>query len=146
MIQAEPFPIIPTSVLLIESIVVLVLLIGWYFGARRLNFNLHHGVVYSIVVAHVLTLSLWMIPIASGAIPFLLTDPVRFWRPLSHFILGLLALVFGLVLGLIFLIKRDIPLKLLRRARPLMILTISLWIISFVLGLATYLSKYYGIG
>ena len=146
MMQAEPFSLIPTSVLMIETVVVVVLLIGWYFGARRLNFNLHHGVVYSIIVAHILTLGLWMIPIASGALPFLLTDPVRFWRPLAHFILGILALVFGIILGILFLIKRDIPLKLLRSARPLMILTLALWIISFVLGLVNYLSRYFGIG
>lgn len=146
MLQTEPFPLIATSVLLIESFILLILLIGWFYGARRLNFNLHHGAVYTIIVAHILTLTLWMIPIASGAISFLLTDPVQFWRPLLHFILGTFALIFGIILGIIFLIKRDIPLKLLRRARPLMILTLTLWVLSFVVGFVNYLSRYYGIG
>jgi hypothetical protein len=146
MLQVEPFPLIASSVLLVESIILLILIMGWIYGARRLNFNLHHVAVYTIIVAHILTLSLWMLPIASGVMPFLLTNPLRFWRPLTHFILGSLALVFGMILGIIFLIKRDIPLNLLRRARPLMILTLSLWVLSFVLGFATYLAKYYGIG
>jgi hypothetical protein len=144
MLQAEPFPVTATSVLLAESLILLILMIGYFYGARRLNFNLHHGVVYTIVVAHILTLSFWMLPIASGGIPFLLTDPIRFWRPLAHFILGSLALVFGILLGIIFLIKRDMPLKLLRRARPIMILTLTLWIISFALGFVNYLGKYFG--
>ncbi|MHA2378228.1 MAG: hypothetical protein ACXADS_03055 [Candidatus Thorarchaeota archaeon] len=133
---AEYFPT-ATTVMILETFVVVVLLIGWLFGARRLEFRLHHWAVYSIILVHAVTVGAWMIWRAERLNPF--ADPVANWYQILHDTLGIIAIALGLIVAVVFLVRRDMPLKLLKRTRPVMILILTLWVITFILGLAAYL-------
>ena len=128
----------------IETVIIIVVAIGWYLGARRMNFNLHHVAVYSVILVHLIIVGAWMWPRAMYAIENfgLLNDPVGNLRILAHFGIGLTADLLSIILALVFIWKRDIPLNVLRRARPVMILTLILWIISFGLGAYNLLLRY----
>ena len=124
---------IPYLVLVLEIIVLLALLVGWRYGASRMNFNLHHTAVYSVVLIHILTVGFWMIPQANERLSIMLADPVTFWYQIVHDIIGILAIALGALLSIIFIVKRGMPLKLLKRARPFMFITIGAGIIAFLL-------------
>jgi hypothetical protein len=129
-------------VLGIESLIVAVLLLGWFFGARRLNFNIHHAVVYTVILIHAVIVAVWMIPIAQIAISHgLLGDPIVNMGYILHFTIGMTADALSIILAVLFIVRRDMPLSLLRRARPLMFTTLILWIISYGLGLVNLLLR-----
>ncbi len=130
---------IPYFILVLEIIVLLALIIGWIYGARRMHFKLHHRMVYSVVLIHILTVGFWMIPRAVERLSIMLSNPIIFWYQIVHDILGILAISLGVVLVVIFLIKQGMPLKLLKKTRPFMFLTIGIWIIAFILGLYWFL-------
>jgi len=127
-------------VMIVETVIVSVLFVGWYFGSRQMKYRIHHGAVYSIILAHVLTVSLWMIPQGLLLVSMgLLNDPIGNLYQILHDIIGLLAVSLGAVLALVFLIKRGMPLKLLKKARPFMILTLIVWALAFLLGLTSFI-------
>jgi hypothetical protein len=130
---------VATSALIIEVLMIIVLLIGWLYGARRLEFRVHHRAVYSIVLVNSLLVGLWMIPQAINLASFGYFDDLSTsWHQILHDILGIIAVVLSIIVSVIFLIRRDMPLKLLKRTRPLMILILTLWIITFALGVLAY--------
>lgn len=130
---------IPYLVLVLELIVLAVLIIGWLYGARRMNFKLHHKAVYSVVLIHILTVGIWMIPRAMERLSIMLGNPLTFWYQIVHDVIGILAIVLGAVLAILFLTRKGMPLKLLKRTRPFMFLTIGVWIIAFILGMYWFL-------
>jgi len=130
---------IPYLVLVLELIILAVLIIGWLYGARRMNFKLHHKAVYSVVLIHILTVGIWMIPRAMERLSIMLSNPLTFWYQIVHDVIGILAIVLGAVLAILFLTRKGMPLKLLKRTRPFMFLTIGVWIIAFILGLYWFL-------
>lgn len=132
---------IPISylVLILEIIVLIVLLIGWRYGASRMKFKLHHTAVHSVVLIHIITVGFWMIPRAYERLSIMLSNPITFWYQIVHDIIGILAIILGAILVIIFLIKKGMPLKLLKRTRPYMFITIGVWIIAFILGLYWFL-------
>ncbi|MHA1947154.1 MAG: hypothetical protein ACXAC6_03810 [Candidatus Hodarchaeales archaeon] len=132
-------PLIPLIVFLFELVLVCSLLIGWYFGARRLNLTLHHWMVYSISSIHLIIWLIWMFPKALNALPFVLSDPFNKMLPFLHYSVGLIAIISSLTLVVIFIFNQDIPLNLLRRLRPLMIVTLICWTIAFTLGFLIFL-------
>ncbi|MHA2270467.1 MAG: hypothetical protein ACXACI_01305 [Candidatus Hodarchaeales archaeon] len=136
-------PQIAILVLLAEIIFILALLMGWYFGARRLNIDLHHLVVYIAVPVQFVLLVLWMLPKPLKSLDFLLDAPIKNWNLLAHFILGLITI--GLALGVVitFIIYRGVPLTVLRKVRPVMIAILLLWIVTFSLGAWNFYKKYY---
>ncbi len=140
-VQLTPFEI-ASIVMVAETVVVVGLLIGWYFGSRRMKFTIHHGAVYSVVLVHLLTVSIWMIPqallLASSG---LFSDPLGNWYQIAHDMIGLLAIGLGSILVLVFITRRGMPLKLLKKTRPLMIVTLVMWILSFGLGIVSYVAN-----
>ena len=122
-------------VMILEVIVLLVLAIGWIYGSRRMDYKLHHKAVYFVALIHMLTVGAWMIPQAILRIPVMLADPITNWYQIVHDIIGMLAIVLGVLLVVVFLIKTGMPLKLLKRTRPLMFVTVGTWVIAFLLGL-----------
>ncbi|MBY8998175.1 MAG: hypothetical protein KGD60_10610 [Candidatus Thorarchaeota archaeon] len=126
-------------VLVLEIIVLIALLIGWRYGASKKNFDLHHKAVYLVVLIHILTVGLWMIPRALERLSFMLSNPIANWYQIVHDVVGILAIGLGILLVLVFLVKSGMPLKLLKRTRPLMFLTIGVWILAFVLGVYWFL-------
>ncbi|MHA1576130.1 MAG: hypothetical protein ACTSU3_02095 [Candidatus Thorarchaeota archaeon] len=132
---------IPISyiVLVLEVIVLIVLIVGWIYGARRMDFNLHHKAVYFIALVHMITVGVWMIPRAIERLSLMLADPIMNWYQIVHDIVGIIAIGLGVLLVLIFLIRSGMPLKLLKSTRPLMFLTIGTWIIAFILGVYWFL-------
>jgi hypothetical protein len=135
--QPELFPV-ASIVLAVETVIVIVLLIGWLFGARRLEFTLHHWAVYSIVLIHSITVGIWMIPRALSFVSYIIADPVGNWPLILHDTLGIVAVLLGIIVGVTFLIRRDMPLKLLKRFRPVMLVILVLWITTFFLGFVVY--------
>ena len=133
---------IPYLVLVLEIIVLIALLVGWRYGASRMNFRLHHQAVYGVVLIHILTVGFWMIPRSMERLSIMLADPVTFWYQIVHDVVGLLAIGLGAVLAVLFLIKRGMPLKLLKRTRVFMFLTIGVWIIAFALGVYWFLAAW----
>ena len=69
----------------------------------------------------------------------MLANPLTFWYQILHDTIGILAIALGVILVVLFLIKRDIPLKLLKRTRPFMFLTIGIWVLAFILGIYWYI-------
>ena len=126
-------------VLILEVIVLIVLVVGWIYGARRKDFNSHHKAVYFVALVHMLTVGVWMIPRALERLSLMLANPIMNWYQIVHDIVGILAIGLGVLLVVIFLVKSGMPLKLLKRTRPLMFLTIGTWIIAFVLGVYWFL-------
>ncbi len=132
---------IPISyiVLILEVIVLIVLVVGWIYGARRKDFNLHHKAVYIVALVHMLTVGVWMIPRALDRLSIMLANPLLNWYQIVHDIVGILAIGLGVLLVVIFLARSGMPIKLLKQTRPLMFLTIGTWIIAFVLGVYWFL-------
>jgi len=122
-------------VLGLEITILLVLVIGWLYGARRKKFKFHHKAVWFVVFLHILTVGLWMIPIAFERLTLALSNPLLYWYQIVHDIVGLLAIGLGAILVAIFLVKGGMPWKLIKKTRPLMFLTIGTWIVAFLLGL-----------
>jgi len=108
---------IPYMVLVLEIFIVIVLVIGWIYGARRKDFNLHHKTVWLVALLHILTVGFWMIPRALERLSFMLANPIANW----------------------FLFKKGMPSKLLKQTRPIMFLTIGTWIIALILGIYWFL-------
>jgi hypothetical protein len=130
-------------VLVLESALAFTLLMGWLFGARRLNLTIHHRVVYSIVLTHLVSVGAWMIPRGILVLPTLLSNPVAFLPQLIHDTLGFLAVILSILLIVIFVFYRNLQLGILRRARPIMILTLVLWLVVFALGLLAFTQIYF---
>ena len=132
---------IPISyiVLILEVIVFIVLIAGWIYGARRKDFNLHHKAVYFVALVHMLTVGVWMIPRALERLSFMMADPIQNWYQIVHDVTGMLAIVLGVLLVAIFLVKAGMPIKLLKSTRPLMFITVGTWVIAFLLGVYWFL-------
>jgi Ca2+/Na+ antiporter len=75
-----------------------------------------------------------MIPQALARAGTVSADPGQYWYVILHDSFGMLAVILAIVLVITFLVKKGMPLNLLRRARPLMITVLFLWIVTFVLG------------
>ncbi len=132
---------IPISyfVLILEVIVLIVLVVGWIYGARRKDFNLHHKAVYFVALVHMLTVGVWMIPRALDRLSLMLANPIMNWYQIIHDIVGILAIGLGVLLVVIFLVRSGMPIKLLKRTRSLMFFTVGTWIIAFILGVYWFL-------
>lgn len=123
-------------VMIAETAIVVVLFVGWYFGSRQMKYTIHHGAVYSIVLVHILTVALWMIPVG------LLLVPLGNLFQTFHDTVGFLAVSLGAILAVLFLVRRGMPLKLLKKTRPLMILTLILWAVAFLSGVMSFIISY----
>ncbi|MFW9997242.1 MAG: hypothetical protein ACFFD4_34680 [Candidatus Odinarchaeota archaeon] len=137
-----PDPDFALLVLITEILLVSVLLTGWYFGARRLNLDVHHGAVYGAISIQVLIVGTWMLPRFLRAASFVLSDIIGRLPVVLHVICGTLTVINGLFLTILFLIRRDIPLKILRRARPFMITELIVWTITLALGTLNFVNRY----
>ncbi|MHA2233554.1 MAG: hypothetical protein ACXAB4_13815 [Candidatus Hodarchaeales archaeon] len=129
-------------ILLAESILILALITSWILGARRLNITLHHRVVYSAIPANLTLILLWMLPKPLKRFENLLQDPIKNWNLLAHYILGAITITMAVGVILTFIVNREIPLVILRRARPVMIAILFLWIVTFSLGAWNYYNRY----
>ncbi|NWF95005.1 MAG: hypothetical protein HXY34_02585 [Candidatus Thorarchaeota archaeon] len=141
MQQLQNWLQIAAPVLVLECVMMIVVAIGWWYGARRLDFRLHHRAVYSIILIHLLGVSLWMIPQALSALPLVMANPQTYWYVIVHDTLGILTIGMALILVVAFLIRPDLPLRLLRRARPIMIIVLTTWTVTFLFGAAMFVLK-----
>ncbi|MFW9887660.1 MAG: hypothetical protein ACFFER_05720 [Candidatus Thorarchaeota archaeon] len=60
------------------------------------------------------------------------------WYQTLHDTFGIIAVVLSIIVSVVFLWRRDMPARLLKRTRRIMILILSLWIITFALGILAY--------
>ena len=121
-------------VMITETILVVGMMIGWLYGSRRMDFKVHHRAVYPIILIHAITVGVWMIPIAFERLPFMLANPAENWYQIAHDMLGFIGVLLGVVMALMFGPRKEMPLKLLKKTRPIMFLTIAIWVLSFILG------------
>lgn len=126
--------VISIIAIVIESLLFVMLLVGWYFGARRLNLSLHHWMVYSLIPIHSVFLFLWMIPRFLVVLTTLPVTPIGGIGMIFHGIFGILAGVVIILIVILFLLRRDLPLNLLRKTRPLMFVALLMWVILFIGG------------
>jgi len=68
----------------------------------------------------------------------LFADPAGNWLQILHDTLGIILIALGFIVAVVFLVRRERPLRLLKRTRPVMILILTLWAVTFLLGLAGY--------
>ncbi|MFX1532684.1 MAG: hypothetical protein ACFFDI_00460 [Promethearchaeota archaeon] len=129
-------------ILMIEIGLFIILITGWYFGARRLNLRLHHGVVYGLIGVQLIIIGLWMLPRALSFLPYLLADIIGNLPIILHISLGITTISLGVFLVIIFLLNPDIPLALLKKIQPVMVVVLGCWIITFALGATTYFLSY----
>ncbi|MFX0064931.1 MAG: hypothetical protein ACFFC7_22370 [Candidatus Hermodarchaeota archaeon] len=134
--------LIAILILMIEIGLFIILITGWYFGARRLNLKLHHGVVYGLIGVQLIITGLWMIPRALSFLPYLLPDITRNWPIILHISLGIITMSLGIFVIVIFLLNREIPLALLKKIQPVMVVVLGCWIITFALGATVYFLSY----
>jgi predicted small integral membrane protein len=80
-----------------------------------------------------------MIPRAVLFMGNVIADPLGYWHVILHDTLGIMAVILGIIVGVTFIIRRDMPLKLLKRFRPVMLLILFLWITTFFLGFMVYM-------
>ena len=144
----NPRDVTATIVILIEIILLLILLFARY-NARRLKIQTHHKYVYTIVLVNVTIILTWMLPgelrildlIFQGRI-----DPIAVWYVLFHALFGSIAIILGISICLIFLVKvlkqELLPLSLISKIKPLMITTFVFWLSAFVFGAIIYLNRY----
>jgi hypothetical protein len=125
--------------MILEILVLIVLLIGWIYGARKKHFKMHHKAVYFVALVHLITVGVWMIPQALLRLPIMLANPIQNWYQIVHDSIGMLAIILGVLLVVIFLTKKGMPAGLVKRTRPLMFLTVGIWIIAFLLGVYWFL-------
>ncbi len=125
-------------IMIVETIIVVAMMIGWLFGSRRMFIKLHHRVVYPAILIHAITVGAWMIPIAFERLPLMLANPMENWYQISHDTIGIIAITLGLIMGLMFGPRKEMPIKLLKKTRPVMLLTVVLWVTAFILGLYWY--------
>lgn len=141
----SPNIIIATIVVIILSLLIIGLFIGWFYGARRLNLDLHHIAVYGATILVFLIILLWMGPriisvLTSSSSSYYSSSPSI--GSIIHAIAGLIVLIAMLVVSIAFIIKRDIPLALLKKMRYFMIGILVIFPIVFVLGILNY-TKYF---
>ncbi|MDF1541117.1 MAG: hypothetical protein P1Q69_19625, partial [Candidatus Thorarchaeota archaeon] len=103
------------------------------------DFKLHHRAVYPSVFIHAITVGAWMIPIAIERLPITMLSPAENWYQITHDILGFIGITLGIIMALMFVTKKEMPLKLVKKTRPVMFLAVGVWLISFILGLYWYL-------
>ncbi len=139
VILGYDIPSTPLIIFLIEMLIFSGLLFGWYFGARRLNLDLHHYMVYGATGIHSLIFLVYMFPKALNGFSYVLQTGRLL--PLLHWGTGLIAVISSLTLATTFLLRRDIPLSVLKKVRPLMIITIISWVIAFSLGFLIFISQ-----
>lgn len=133
------FETIARIVLISETVLVVVLMISWLYGAKRMDFKVHHRGVYPVVLLHAITVGLWMIPISLERFPIMIADPVSNWYQILHDMLGMIGVGLGIIMALVFGPRKEMPLKLLKKTRPVMFLTIFVWVVSFILGVYWFL-------
>ena len=130
---------IPYFVLILELFIVIVLMVGWIYGSRRMDYDLHHRAVWLVALLHFLTVGFWMIPRAIERLSFMFANPIANWYQILHDVVGILAIGLGVILVAMFLVKKGMPLKLLKQTRPFMFLTIGTWLLAFILGFYWFL-------
>ncbi|MHA1906586.1 MAG: hypothetical protein ACW98Y_04775 [Candidatus Thorarchaeota archaeon] len=135
----EFYGTIALVVMIAETVIVVALMIGWLYGSRRMDIKLHHRIVYPATLIHAITVGAWMIPIALERLPIMLASPFENWYQITHDTLGIIAILLGGIMGLMFITKKEMPIKLLKKTRPVMLATVAIWIITFILGLYWYL-------
>ena len=128
--------------LILETVILIVLIFGWRYGASKKNFRLHHQAVHLVVLIQILTVGLWMIPRAIERLSIMLSNPIGLWYQITHDIIGIFAIALGAILVILFLVKTGMPAVWLKRTRPLMFLTIGVWIIAFILGVYWFLKAW----
>ncbi|MFX1252762.1 MAG: hypothetical protein ACFFCZ_14240 [Promethearchaeota archaeon] len=134
--------LIAILILMFEIGLFIILLTGWYFGGRRLNLRLHHGVVYGLIGVQLIIIGLWMLPRALLFLPYLFVDIPRSLLIILHVSLGLITISLGVFIIIVFLLNREIPLALLKKIQPVMVVVLGCWIIAFTLGVTNYFLSY----
>jgi hypothetical protein len=130
-------------VLTIDTVAVLWLLSGWYFGIRQKKLRTHHLAVYSVVLVQLFILILWMIPRVLMFLSLgLLNDFAGSWHQIMHDAFGILAVSLGLALVVFSVAKRRLPPALRKMNRLLMRITLVVWVIAFALGIVSFVVGY----
>ncbi|MFX1514380.1 MAG: hypothetical protein ACFFCQ_17535 [Promethearchaeota archaeon] len=130
--------------LIVEIIFITLLFTGWIYGSRRLNIRFHHMIVYPLIVLNIVIVSFQMLLPSLDSWDYLFSNIFKGINPigLTHRIFGLITITMTIVITLTFLLDRQLQLKTLKRARPVMFATITTWTVTFICGCVIFWNKY----
>jgi uncharacterized membrane protein YozB (DUF420 family) len=133
------YQLVATTSLVIQ-IVVLVLLLGGYSLKRMKKFRQHGITMLIAVVLHTIVILAWMVPSFSSLFSF--PDSINFADMivvivLVHALMGIAADILGIWLIASWRLRADI--KACFAKKTIMRVTITLWLITLVLGIILYL-------
>lgn len=117
-------------VMVLETILVIAISLGSYYG-RTLQMTRHHILTYGAILIQLLIFIFYMGPGWLYAWQQGFIGPIM----IAHGILGGITLFLSVFMSVIFLSKgNEFDLKTLRYTRPMMILVLVLWILTYLLG------------
>lgn len=128
--------------LILQIVMVLIIVIGLIYKNKN-KFKIHGGLMGIAVILHVLSLLLVMGPSFSEGYDFFMTATSELGVQTTwiHAIPGAIAMILGIILvGTWALRSSDIT--TCSRRKRLMDVTVLLWLISLVFGIATYIVFY----
>ncbi len=128
--------------LILQIIMFLILIIGLIYKQKR-KFKIHGGLMAIAVILHVLTFLIVMGPPFYESFNYYITetsDP-SVQTTLTHAVPGAIAMILGIILVGAWVIR---PSNVARcsRLKRLMDVTLLLWLVSLIFGIATYFVFY----
>lgn len=128
--------------LLFQIIAVILVIIGIIYKLKR-KIKIHGYLMSVAIFMHLITFIVAMGPAFSEGLDFFTnsTDLIGVQAMWIHAITGIIGLIMGIILVLLWIINLSNLTGCVKRKR-LMDITIVLWIISFIFGVVTYLSFY----
>ena len=128
--------------LILQIVMFLIIIIGLVYKNKR-KFKIHGSIMGIAVILHVLTFLTVMVP------PFLesfdyfvtMTSDFKVQMTLAHAVPGAIAMILGIVLVEMWAIRPSNIATCSRRKR-FMDVTIVLWLVSLIFGIATYFAYY----
>jgi uncharacterized membrane protein YozB (DUF420 family) len=124
--------------LLLQIIIMIILLTGFFFAKRKIRYDMHGKIMGIAIILNFLSLLFVMVPGTIGGLSSLtskITQPVILLTVI-HKVLGGLAEIFGIVF---IATLRPCGSKIGKNTKSLMASTFTLWIIAFLLGIIAYI-------
>jgi uncharacterized membrane protein YozB (DUF420 family) len=128
------------TISLVTQIVVLVLLFGGIWLKGKKKYRQHGIMMFTAVVLHTVVILAWMIPTFSSLFSYPITlNPVNAFLVaiLVHAFMGIAAVILGIWLVASWRLQVDV--KACFAKKKAMRVTLTLWLITLVLGIILYL-------
>lgn len=128
--------------LILQIIMLLFLIIGMVYKNKR-KFKMHGGIMGIAVILHILTFLTVMGPPFFESFNYYITatSDLRVQTTLAHAVPGAIAMILGIILVGAWALRPS-NIAACSRMKRLMDITVLLWLVSLIFGIATYLVFY----